>query len=117
MNILIPTLLRPDKGGRHFMRARTLAVAQKGPPVERLQGGMPKIDPTPSVRTRATAPLFNVNGGGKEGNAMKRQSLRKYGNSIGCVLLWIAVVRPDRRTALEWLRVAIREHERKSQLQ
>ena len=50
-------------------------------------------------------------------NAMKRPSPPRYDNTIGCVLLWIAVVRPDRRTAMEWIRVAIAERDGKAQLQ
>ena len=48
---------------------------------------------------------------------MKRQSPPKYDNAIGCILLWAAVTRPDRRMAMKWLRVAIRERNRKVQLQ
>ena len=48
---------------------------------------------------------------------MKRKSPLKYDNAIGCVLLWTAVIRPDRRTAMKWLRVAIRESNRKAGLQ
>jgi hypothetical protein len=45
---------------------------------------------------------------------MKRKSPLKYDNAIGCVLLWAAVIRPDRQTAMKWLRVAIRERNRKA---
>ena len=48
---------------------------------------------------------------------MKRKSPLKYDNAIGCVLLWAAVMRPDRRTTMKWLRVAMRERNRKAQLQ
>ena len=71
-----------------------------------------------ALRTRGeTAPLFNVNGTGEERNPMKRKSPRRYDNTIGCVLLWIAVVRPDRRAAMELIRVAIAERDGKAQLQ
>jgi Domain of unknown function (DUF4158) len=77
--------------------------------------------PSPKVRRkkwdlrtrRTTAPLFNVNGTGEERNPMKRKSPRRY-DTIGCVLLWIAVVRPHRRTAI---RVAIAERDGKAQLE
>jgi hypothetical protein len=49
-------------------------------------------------------------------DAVNRKSPLGVHNAIGCVLLWIAVMRPDRRTAIKWLRVAIREHSRKAQL-
>jgi hypothetical protein len=48
---------------------------------------------------------------------MKRKSSPKYDNAIGRVLLWAAVLRLDRRTAMKILRVAIRERNRKTQLQ
>ena len=61
------------------------------------------------LRTRATtAPLFDVNGTGEEPDPMKRKSPRSYDSALGCVLLWIAVVRPDRRTAMECIRAARR---------
>ena len=70
------------------------------------------------LRTRGTtAPLFDVNGTGEEPDPMKRKSPRRYDNALGCVLLWIAVVRPDRRTAMECIRVAIAERDGKAQLQ
>jgi hypothetical protein len=48
---------------------------------------------------------------------MRRKSSPEYDNSIGCVLLWADVLRLDRRTAITILRVAIRERNRKTQLQ
>ena len=69
------------------------------------------------LRTRATtAPLFDVNGTGEEPDPMKRKSPRSYDSALGCVLLWIAVVRPDRRTAMECIRAAIAERDGKAQL-
>jgi hypothetical protein len=47
-------------------------------------------------------------------DAVNRKSPLGVHNAIGCVLLWIAVMRPDRRTAIKWLRVAIREHNRET---
>ena len=47
---------------------------------------------------------------------MKRKSSPEYDNAIGCVLLWAAVLRLDRRTAIKILRDAIRKR-RKIQLQ
>jgi hypothetical protein len=43
-------------------------------------------------------------------------SPRRYNSALGCVLLWIAVVRPDRRTAMECIRAAIAERDGKAQL-
>ncbi|HEY5704935.1 MAG TPA: hypothetical protein VIS96_05110 [Terrimicrobiaceae bacterium] len=49
---------------------------------------------------------------------MKRKSPPiKYDNAVGCVLLWTAVTKPDRLTAVKWLRVAVRESSRKAELQ
>ena len=53
----------------------------------------------------------------KNGSAMKRKSSTEYDNAIGCALLWAAVMRLDRRIAMKILSVAIRERNRKTQLQ
>ena len=54
----------------------------------------------------------------KNGSAMmKRKSSTDYDNAIGCALLWAAVMRLDRRIAMRILSVAIRERNRKTQLQ
>ena len=57
--------------------------------------------------------ILNINGADAK-DAMNRKSPLKVGNAIGCVLLWIAVIRPDRRTAIKRLRAAIRERSRKA---
>ena len=48
---------------------------------------------------------------------MKRKSSTEDDNAIGRTLLWAAVMRLDRRIAMNILSVAIRERNRKSQLQ
>jgi hypothetical protein len=52
-----------------------------------------------------------------KGNAMKRKSPPKYDNTIGYVALWAAVTRPDRRTAMKLLRLALRERNRNAKVQ
>jgi hypothetical protein len=59
--------------------------------------------------------ILNLNGSDAK-DVVNYKSPLRVDNAIGCVLLWIAVIRPDRRTAIKWLRVAIREHSRKAQL-
>ena len=49
-------------------------------------------------------------------NTMKRKSPLKYDDAFGCVLLWSAVIKPDGRTAMKWLRAALRERSRKTRL-
>jgi hypothetical protein len=67
--------------------------------------------------TRTTSLFLNINGTDEKWAAMKRKSPPiKYDNAIGCVLLWAAVTRPDRRTAMKWLRLVFRERYRKAQL-
>jgi len=68
-------------------------------------------------RTRITSRLLNINETDEKGTAMKRKAPLKYDNAIGCVRLWAAATRPDRRTTVKWLRVAIRERNRKAKLQ
>ena len=53
----------------------------------------------------------------KKRTPMKRKSSPEYDNAIGCVLLWAAVLRLDRRIAMKILRVAIRDRNSKTQLQ
>jgi hypothetical protein len=53
----------------------------------------------------------------KKRTAMKRKSSPEYDNAIGCALLWAAVLRLDRRTAMKILRVATGERYRNTQLQ
>ena len=53
----------------------------------------------------------------KNGSVMKRKSSTEHDNAIGCALLWAAVMRLDRRIAMRILSVAIREGNRKTQLQ
>lgn len=114
---LIPTLLRPCKDAvKPCARASTRAVAQRGPPVERFQEGQKRQNLRGPVCGQPF-PCLRPDGNDEKGNAMKRNSLPQYDNPVGCVLLWIAVIRPDRRTAMRWLRVAIRERNRKAQLQ
>jgi hypothetical protein len=55
-----------------------------------------------------------MNGTDEKGNVMKRKSPRKCDNTIGYVVLWAAVTRPDWRTAMKWLRLALRERNRNS---
>ena len=63
---------------------------------------------------RDTNEVTNENGTDGKGNAMKRKAPLRYDNAIGCVLLWAAVIRPDRRTAMKWLRLAVRERNLKA---
>jgi hypothetical protein len=60
--------------------------------------------------------ISQIKGTNGRGIAMKRKSPPKYDNTIGCVVLWAAVTRPDRRTAMKWLRLALRERKRKARL-
>ena len=66
-----------------------------------------------TTKWEETVPLI-LNRNAAEAKAMNRKSPLKFDNAIGCVLLWIAVIRPDRRTAMKWLRVGIRERNRKA---
>jgi hypothetical protein len=71
----------------------------------------------PAALTRTTSLFLNINGTDEKWAAMKRKSPPiNYDNAVGCVLLWAVVTRPDRRTAMKWLRVVIRERNRKAQL-
>jgi hypothetical protein len=72
------------------------------------------LGPDPS---RDTNEVANENGTDGKGNAMKRKAPLRYDNAIGCVLLWAAVIRPDRRTAMKWLRLAMRERNLNAKLQ
>ena len=50
-------------------------------------------------------------------NSMKRKSQPKYNNTIGCIALWAAVTRPEGRTAMKWLRLAICERNGREKVQ